>query len=193
MGGSFGFMTLAMPDASTLWRIIAGFPAYEVSNDGRVRRAVSNRSWPAGRELKPATADSGHLYVMLSRDGKSYKQFVHRLVCGAFNGAPPSDEACALHRDDVPTHNWPRNLYWGTRLDNHNDRMRNRGWKRNQPKGSAVGGSRLTEQDIYVIRQLRHVNRLTMQKIADRFGVHIMTISDILRGKTWAHVSGAQQ
>ncbi len=171
------------------WRTILDYPDYEVSDDGRVRRAVARHNWPAGYELRPATArNGGHRFVMLSRAGVSKKQWVHRLVALAFIGPPPFPKAIVRHGDDIPSHNTAGNLSWGTKLDNHLDRMRNKGWNRNSPKGSRVGGAKLVEADIFAIRKMRR-SGASLATIAKKYGVNIVTISDIGRGRTWSHVS----
>jgi hypothetical protein len=55
------------------------------------------------------------------------------------------------------------------------------------PRGSVQGSAKLTEAQIPVIRQL-HRNGVPPGEIAQQFGVHRRTISDILNRKTWTHV-----
>jgi hypothetical protein len=177
-------------DLNEQWRVIPGWEDYEVSDSGNVRRRVAGgRHWEAGRWLKPGASDTGHLYVMLSANNRAVKQYVHRLVLLAFIGPPPFDEAMALHDDDIPTHNNLGNLYWGTRVDNYNDRMRNRGWDRKgtAARGSSVAGSILTESDIPKIRKLRAEGK-KLKEIAELFGVGTVAICQVATGKTWAHI-----
>lgn len=169
------------------WRVIPGWPEYEVSDDGQVRRAIPGSTWPAGRHLKPAASDTGHLYVMLSRNNKSKKMFVHQAVALAFIGPRPTPKHCALHKDDIPDRNVVDNIYWGTRLDNFKDRMLNKGWNRNQPRGSGVGSSILKEHDIPIIRE-RKLSGEKVSSIALEYGVSVLCIYDVLSGKTWRHV-----
>jgi hypothetical protein len=49
---------------------------------------------------------------------KTYK--VHRLVCEAFNGAPPDDKSVCMHLDENSANNRPGNLAWGTQKENLN-------------------------------------------------------------------------
>ena len=50
--------------------------------------------------------------------GRCYK--VHRLICEAFNGPPPFENAVAMHRDENAANNRPTNLKWGTQRENLN-------------------------------------------------------------------------
>jgi hypothetical protein len=51
-------------------------------------------------------------------NGKNYK--VARLVCEAFNGAPPKDKPVCMHVDEDSMNNHPTNLAWGTQKENLN-------------------------------------------------------------------------
>lgn len=59
----------------------------------------------------------GTRYIFVYR-GTSYK--VARLVCEAFNGAPPFDGAVCMHLDENSRNNVPTNLQWGTQKENLN-------------------------------------------------------------------------
>lgn len=125
------------------WRYIPGWIAlYEVSDRGRVRaceRLVRSRTpqgaWTVRKirrlMLKPRPNRRGHLRVMLHCtliDGSHTRRlhaYVHRLVAEAFLGEPPEAAAMVLHRDDNKRNNAASNLYYGTRLDNAQDALRN--------------------------------------------------------------------
>lgn len=58
---------------------------------------------------------------MLSRNGATKRQWVHRLVLSAFTGpCPPGMECC--HNDGDPSNNRPENLRWDTRSSNARDK-----------------------------------------------------------------------
>ena len=140
------------------WRPVADLPAYEVSNHGQVRRRVAKGRWRAGHMLRPAQADSGHLYVILTGEDRPRKYFVHRLVAAAFIGPAPFEGAMVLHHDDDPTHNHPSNLYWGDRNQNFRDARlnRNRPGEVSQPgaqPGEANPSAKLSEADVREIRR----------------------------------------
>jgi hypothetical protein len=99
------------------WLPVSGFPAYEVSDLGRVR------SVRAGRLLKPARINSlGHLQVKLYRNGKQHGRLVHRLVLEAFVGpCPPGMEARHVATNDT-SNNRLTNLAWGTYSENEADK-----------------------------------------------------------------------
>jgi hypothetical protein len=113
----------AGPLAGEHWLGIEGFPGYEVSDLGRVRRQLASGET---RLLRATPNKSGHRSVTLRVGGRPRSLLVHRLVLQAFVGdCPPGLESC--HADDDPTNNRLTNLRWGTRAENIDDRLRNRG------------------------------------------------------------------
>jgi DNA invertase Pin-like site-specific DNA recombinase len=54
-------------------------------------------------------------------------------------------------------------------------------------KGEAHGRAKLTADQVREIRRLR-AEGLTLKIIADMFGVHLSQISNVVRGKQWAHL-----
>lgn len=111
------------------WRQIRGYPLYEVSTDGHVRRWTPpmHRN---GVELpvlpKPSLTQStvnGYQTVNLSIDGKAVKKYVHRLVLYTFRGEPPIGYE-ARHLDGDRTNNRLSNLQWGSRSENTLDKVR---------------------------------------------------------------------
>jgi hypothetical protein len=185
---------LRMSDtADETWKIVASFPAYEVSDRGRVRRRLTKGRWPAGHILSPGQARSGHLYVMLTdAKGCVQKQFIHRLVAIAFVGPAPFEGAFVLHHDDRPQHNVPENLYWGDRRQNARDAKLNRRYpgevsQRGAQPGTANPATVLTERDVLQIRRYLDMG-LCGACVARLYGVRKETIYCIAKGRTWAHL-----
>jgi len=176
------------------WREVPGYPSYEVSDQGRVRRRCSKSGWSAGHILRPASMRGGHRYVVLTdAAGCARKQFVHRLVAQAFNGPAPFERAMVLHHDDVPANNTPGNLYWGTHAENvadarlnrrRPDRKRNRGAQPGEENSSAV----LTEDQVRRIKGMLGLG-LCDACIARLHGVRKETIYAIAKRRTWTHVN----
>jgi HNH endonuclease/NUMOD4 motif len=171
------------------WRPVPGYPAYEVSDHGRVRRCRGARGWAAGHVLRTAAGRGGHLYVILA-DGKgnTRKQFIHRLVAAAFVGPPPFEGALVLHQDEDPTNNRPANLYWGTHRENVLDAKLNVPRRRGGQPGAANGSAVLTEEEVIRIKGLLGVG-LCGACIARLHGVRKETIYAIAKGQIWSHVT----
>lgn len=105
------------------WRVVPSFPDILASSEGRVMLvpAVANEAARQGRKQYGGVPTfgvwDGKRYVF-ARRGKNHK--VARLVCEAFNGAPPSPDAVCMHLDENSRNNAPANLDWGSQKENLN-------------------------------------------------------------------------
>jgi hypothetical protein len=102
------------------WRPAPGFPNYEVSSFGRVRRAAT------GKLLRPYPNRRGYRRNGLYVEGRRYQPLVHRLVCEAWHGPPPEGRPLACHANDIKTSNRQTNLYWGSYQQNAADYQANK-------------------------------------------------------------------
>jgi hypothetical protein len=164
------------------WKAIPGWPEYEASSLGNIRRVAAAQGAKVGRVLKQQTVWNGYKTVNLSSGGKVKGVVVHRLVLLAFHGLP-ADGQEALHADDVKDNNQIGNLRWGTHAENYEDRRRHGGGNH----GSRHGLSKLDETSVLQIRSMRG-NGATHKAIAERFGVSRECIGLILRNERWTHV-----
>ena len=125
------------PEAPERWLPVAGWPGYEVSDQGRVRS--SQRILPDGRTaggvvLKQTPDRKGYLRVHLRNGGRSSTKRVHVLVATAFLGRRPQGKQI-LHRNDDKSRNGTADLRYGTRRQNDWDR-RGRGRRKGTNRGS---------------------------------------------------------
>jgi hypothetical protein len=160
-----------------IWRRIEEAPAYDVSSHGRVRRGA--------HVLTPRDTGTGYLALSLYPDGIRLPRKVHRLVCRAFHGAPPSGKNDAAHKDGNRGNNHYRNLRWTSRGENMADAQRHGTlWS---PRGSANPSSKLTEEIVLTIRAAPR-RRGMMRELAERFGITPKMVGD-LRSKRgyWPH------
>lgn len=101
------------PFVDEQWLPAKGWPAYEVSTLGRIRRCVTSKGASAGRVLSmKRRANDGRLEVLLydgrGRAGRR-SVLVHVLVAETYLGPKP-DEHDVDHIDTNFRHNAPRNL-----------------------------------------------------------------------------------
>ena len=106
----------------------------------------------------------------------------HRVMWELEHGPIPSG-LVVCHRCDVRACVNPDHMFLGTHRDNNHDMMRK--GRMRVARGESNGCAKLTEDDVRAIRTAtgRHAD------IGSRFGVRQTTISAILRGTAWAHVS----
>lgn len=93
------------------------------------------------------------------------------------------DGLWVLHRCDNPPCVRPDHLFLGTQRENNEDCAR-------KQRGRRIGTptSKLTESDVLQVRSL-YEDGLTQRQIAETFGVTQVTISNVIRGRTYAYVN----
>lgn len=165
------------------WKPVPGYEDYYlVSNHGRLlslRAPVGWRKVP--RLLKPGSSQ-GWLRVVLCKEGPKKVHAVHRLVLETFVSPCPEGLQCS-HQDGVRGNNHVDNLRWETAKENSGKRAIHG----TQTQGSVHGSAKLTERKVLRIKRLLARN-VTLQEIADQYGVTDVTISCIKTNKTWKHV-----
>lgn len=124
-----------------------------------------------------------YLTVCIKRGGKRFKTAVHPLILEAFAGPAPPGMECR-HKDDNPLNNRADNLVWGTRFENMDDRRRNGIMVRGEKQWMA----KMTEPEIREIRSRYSAGGVTLQQLADQFGITYQTVHNIVIRKTWKHV-----
>lgn len=120
-------------------------------------------------------------YAVLSVPG--WAGHASRYVCTRAHGGPSGLTMQAAHscgNGHLGCVN-PHHLRWVTPKENAADRDDHG----TTPKGKIHGNSKLSESDI---RSIRSSVGVSQTELAQRFGVHQGTISDILLKKAWAHV-----
>lgn len=114
-----------------IWKPIKGFEErYEVSNKGRIKSLNYNNTGEA-RLLKNSISNTGYYVVMLYRDGKAKRKFVHRLVAETYL-PNPNNYPIINHKNENKLDNRVYNLEWctysynlsyGTCIDRRVDKM----------------------------------------------------------------------
>lgn len=128
-------------------------------------------------------------YGFLSRPGKrSSNSLAHRAVYELAVGPIPPG-LVLMHTCDVPACCNPAHLVPGTQRENiHDAQRKGRLGPINPLRGEACPHATLTEELVRQIRQLRTAGYV-QRVIADRLGVTRSAVCDVLRGRTWGHVS----
>ena len=116
--------------------------------------------------------------------GVKCRPLVHRVILEAFCGYAPADKPLACHRNDVKTDNRIENLYWGDRAANASDAVRN-----GRVSADVSGRSKLNRAQVAAIRSEYANGGITMQGIADKYGLSQGHVSDICNGKKWRNVA----
>lgn len=200
------------------WRPVVGLGGrYEVSSLGRVRVLwTANRRMATPLVMRLHRSTNGYADIQMVTGVGSVHRRVHHLVLEAFVGPCPSGLE-ASHVNGSRLDNRLENLCWETHAENmarqvahgtryggdahyartsperlaRGDRSGARLHPDRLPRGSAHGMAKLTEADAAAI--LAAVARGDRPgTLAAVYGVRATAISDIVLGRTWRHVSGAE-
>ena len=119
----------------------------------------------------------------------NHMRSIHRLVCEAFHGEPPSPKHHAAHGDGDMGNNRPENIRWATPAENCADRRRHG----TDPIGERNPRARLTAEQVREIRATyanagKYIKRGTRAALAKKFGVPVGSIKDVAYGRSWRHI-----
>lgn len=155
-----------------IWKPVHGWPLYEASSLGRVRR-VGNRS-----SLSPFPCRR-YPTVHFCVGGVRRTMGVHQAVALAFIGPCPAGKEVG-HKDHNPSNNRPGNLEYLTRLEN----VRQTIDAGRSNRGERHGHAKLTRRAVLEIRRLREAG-VRLQDIGMAFGVSFQTVSRVARRDLW--------
>ncbi len=159
----------------TKWQPIVGWPHYQISSQGEVRRADGSG---VGQWLN----DQGYAMVRLSNPRKM--QRVHRLVAAAF--VPNPDELPAVnHLNHNRSDNHVENLEWCTQAENlaHADahgRMQRDYWT-----GKRSPNARLSDEQATEIRREYESGGTSWEKLGRKHGLSKRAVGRIVTGETY--------
>ncbi len=167
------------------WRAIEGFDGrYEVSSHGRVR-SISWRDgrghWRLGKMLSCVQMKIGYRKVSPRKDGKTIQSYVHILVARAFI-PNPLNKPEVNHKRGTKAGDGVDNLEWATPGENIQHAYDT---GLNPNSGERHTGAKLTHEAAAQIKALYRPYKVTLQSLADRFGVKIGTVRNVLEGRTW--------
>jgi HNH endonuclease/NUMOD4 motif len=161
------------------WREVAGWPGYEVSSAGDVRR---------GERIKKQTiAANGYPVVNLTNGVARQKVIpVHRLVCTAFWGTSPPDHEVA-HQDGDKLNATADNLRWATSAQNSADMIAHGRTTRGERSTSA----KLSEVEVKQIKSRLAKGEAVTEIAPDFPDVGKYAIYGIKWRRTWSWLSAA--
>lgn len=156
-----------------------------ISNYGNVYSLLTNKMLVLG------TTKTGYKIISTKiggRQGKYICYKVHRLVAFAFVDGY-EDGLIVNHKDGNKLNNYYENLEWVTYKENATHATINKLYQK--AKGSSIGASKLTEEQVIFIKQNKDViiNKFSRKFFCNLLGIRSShTISDILTNKYWKHI-----
>lgn len=164
------------------WKDVMEFNGlYEISNTGLVKSNHKRKS----KLLKLVEDTDGYLFVCLRKNNKNHNRRVHRLVAEHFLRSP-SNDGQVNHIDGNKKNNSAKNLEWVTPAENTAHAITN---GLSSSVGVDNGMAKLSEEQVVVIVNMEKKTELTHEQIAARFNVSQTTVSRIISGESWSHVT----
>lgn len=112
-------------------------------------------------------------------------KLVHRYVCEAAHGPPPTKRHQATHKcKPLPQRHCvnKRHLKWGTQTENETDKHSSGTWYKR------ISAAKVTEQQVRNIRT-EHALGFSYKLLWERHKVPISTLKKIVNRKTWKHIT----
>lgn len=172
------------------YKVVPGFTAYAVGQDGTVLSKMKRGIWkkmkvglgrPDKRGIRRPTIN------LVSDIGKRRRKgwCIAALVLTVWKGPRPSPghDACHFPDKDI-RNNHISNLMWATRKEN----LSHRQIQRDSAMGETHYLAKLTEQKVLKARKLHAEEGKGITELARRFGVSVATMSEVLKRKTWKHI-----
>lgn len=155
-----------------------------ISLEEQFRRGVGLPN-ESGCVLWTGTLDKSGRGIIYSTCRPPQRLFqAHRLAWEFANGPIP-EGMCICHKCDVPACVNPEHLFLGTQLDNILDMVS----KNRQRRGINTGNAKLNDDLVREIRARWAAGGVTKAQLAREYGVQFMTLSSVVRGHTWTHVT----
>lgn len=167
---------------SEIYKDIAGFEDYQVSNFGNVKSKQKRRKGKScyyiskEKPIKLNLKKSGYFEVVLTNESLKKTFSVHRLVAIAFI-PNPDNKPQVNHINGIKNDNRIENLEWVTASENIIHAVDNGLTNKNR-------FAKLTAKEVLEIRNLKNKNT----EIAKVYNVTRETISLIKNRKTWTHI-----
>jgi len=156
------------------WRDVSGWPAYQASSHGRIRK---------NEKVLKGSVRRKYVSIELHSDGKPSRQFlVHRLVAMAFI-PNPENKPEVNHKNCDRHDNRVRNLEWVTGKENEAHRFA----VGNVTRGEQNANAKLRRADVEEIR-IRRMDGESGNSLAAEYGVSRDVIYKVALGKQWKHV-----
>lgn len=157
---------------------IPGWPEYEISEAGEIKRTTAGMGATPGKSLKWQFLKNGYAKVSLCRDSKRKEYLVHRLVAITYLGTADGMDVC--HFDGNKANNHLDNLRIDDRKGNMADQIR----MGKTPRGEKSGSNKYTVERVKALRD-RLAKGESVPALSAETGIPKSTLYGMRCGQTW--------
>lgn len=149
-------------------------------------RPLTERFWPKVKKTETCWLFTGAIdpktgYGRIGRGARNQGVVgAHQVSYEIHYGAIPEGKEVCHHCDNRACVR-PEHLFAGTRLENVHDSIE----KGRKPRGERCSYSKLTEDDVSIIRTTYIPYKVSQYQLAQRFGVSRGAVSRIIKNQTW--------
>lgn len=167
------------------WKPIPGFPSYEISRLGQVKRVTPGKGAVVGKLLVPLiNKHTGRRGFTLYINGKKFPLAAARCIALAFIGPPPTPTHEAAHNEGNCTNDRVGNIRWATFQENRNDMFLHG----TTVRGTKNSKAKMTDAKVRRMRKMQAAG-WGYENLGAHFSLHPSTCHDIVVRKTWKHVT----
>jgi hypothetical protein len=176
-----------MDNYKEIWMDVVGYEGlYQVSNLGRVKgldRLIYFNKVKKSNILNQYLSKNGYYYVTLSKNSKSERKAVHRIVCENFI-FNKHNKRVVSHINNIKTDNRIINLEWVSYSENNKKAFLE---NINKPiLGSKRHTSTINENTVLLIREMAKIN--TRKEICQKLNLGYHLVTCVILRKTWKHI-----
>ena len=163
-----------------------GLSRYYITKEGILYFKTLNKGWVKKPfRLLESKKRKKYTQSLLNDEGKYVYGYLHRLVALAWI-PNPNNYPIVCHKDNVVTHNWYKNLYWGTQKDNMQQCIRDGRFSHNSTPGKIGQDSPTSKYSnrlkLRVFRYKRRHPEILLRELSTKFKMPLSVISKIIKG-----------
>lgn len=162
---------------------------YALSSQGRIASFTEDVSEDG--KLLQGSLTTGYRTLNLHRPGNNGTLYVHREIARLFLGKPGTKNKYVIHHNHNKLDNSMKNLRWATleeMIDHQQSSPAKLAYKKVQANRSV--GLKLNAKQVESIKKtlVDKKRKITIKKLAEKYGVSEMTMYRIKSGENWARV-----
>lgn len=169
---------------------------YQISNYGRVRQWKPKLGvWKVlknGNTKRDGTGYEYYTNFFKANTGKKERvsKLIHRLVAAVFcEHDDYQSRDMIIHLDYDRSNNYYKNLKWVTRFEQiEHNRSNPRVLEAYKKQKGKVRNAKLTETTVLKLKKDVADQKLTLSKIAKKYGISHTQLNRIRKGENWAHI-----
>ena len=152
---------------------------YKAGSDGNIYSFYKSKP----RKLSAGESSNGNYknVSVVDTEGNRKSRDIHRLICMAFHGLPPTNKHQVAHNDGNGFNNIPNNLRWDSVRNNLADKYKHG----TQDVGVNNSRAAINDAELFVLRWLVDSTTLTHEEVGKILGLSRVFVSKVISGQRY--------